>query len=327
MSLLQTAVGIGSAIGSTLSTVVRTANQVVTGIAGAIDGITKSLGTLSRSIIAIPLPPQVQPIVVPINGEDEPWLGSAPNNVSPMSFFLNIDKNQSSLIQGISTIAGIVGALGGPDLTGGLNTVRGPVDQIGGTRKVASFRDFGPLSRTTFLPTGINGATTAAAVLRQVFVPPLTLLVNPDSFDLSETMNFSEQRMYRGPVVEFFGSDMPTLSCRGKTAGFFTGSQGLNRRFKTPSLSFQQLISLYFIYRNNGNDYNPADSNQIHIVGAVTIFYDGTFYVGSFENFEIREDATAPFRFEYSFTFRVRRLVRSIGSDFNVDQPFTNIPL
>lgn len=291
-----------------------------------IDTAVKVGNTIGRALIGIPLPYNVYPIVIPVAGADDPWLASTANKFNPMTFYLNISRNQNLLVQGVSAVTGIVSAFGGPDLdlTGGINTVRGPVDTLEGKgRKVSSFRDFAPLARTSYLPTSVDSIKQAA--LRQLYVPPLTLLINPSdiSYQYGKSLDYSWAQ--GGNITEYYGNSLLRISANGITPGMYTSKVGLTRRFKTPSLSFQQLMSLYFIYRNNGNDFSAANPKAISIVGGITMYYDGSFYIGSFDNFSISEDSSAPFRFAYSFGFTVRRSTRSYLSD-RANVPFLNLP-
>lgn len=297
-----------------LHNLIQTGEQAVQAVGTAVNASVTAAAAVGRGLIGVPLPANVYPIVVPLGGADDPWLASSLNQFTPMSFFLNISRNQNIITQGISAITGVVSAFGGPDLTGGLTSARGPVDtQAGNGRKVGSFRDFSPLARTSFIPSSPDALAQSA--LRQIFIPPLTLLVNPRDISIQYSKDIQEDWAQEGPITEYKGNNMPRFTANGIMGGMYTGKLGTTRRLKTPSLSFQQLMSLYLIYRNNGNDFSPFNPKRISVVGAVTMFYDGVFYIGSFDNFSISEDGNKPFRFEYNFGFKVRRTVRNLGSD------------
>ena len=93
------------------------------------------------------------------------------------------------------------------------------------------------------------------------------------------------------------------------------------------SLSYENLLSLYLIYRNNGAlwipDYSDARDaqtvkpNHMATVGSVYLYYDNVLYIGSFDSFQLSEDDTAPFTLSYSFDFTVRAtfLLDRVGNE------------
>ena len=94
---------------------------------------------------------------------------------------------------------------------------------------------------------------------------------------------------------------------------------GLSRMTRNYSASYQNLLSLYLIYRNNGGIWTKDYTSQgvvqgdiftyrtnLAVVGSVYIYYDNIMYVGSFDNFSISESDDSPFSLEYNFSFTVR---------------------
>lgn len=305
----------GSPAFPSLRDLIGRAEQVVQKTSQVLGKATEIAAVAGRALIGIPLPANIYPIVVPLGGADDPWAASTINQFEPMTFFLNISRNQNIITRGVSAISGVISAFGGPDLGAGLTSVRGPVDlQAGNGRKVNSLRDFNTLARTSYIPSSPDALKASA--LRQLFVPPLTLLINPKDISIAYTKDIDDRSWTQdGPIVEYKGNNPLRLQANGVMAGMYTGKYGITRRLKTASLSFQQLMSLYLMYRNNGNDFSPTSPGQISIVGAVTIFYDGVFYIGSFDNFNIQEDANSPFRLAYNFNFTARRTIRNLGAD------------
>jgi hypothetical protein len=160
----------------------------------------------------------------------------------------------------------------------------------------------------------------ADAIQRMADTPPLQLLVNPTSFKVAGSKIINDGNFGRnGPIVQHWGDDHDKIDVSGKIAGFYAldvgnaGGPGLTRMARSFSESYQNFLSLYLIYRNNGGiwldsyeDANLSKPNNLTVVGSVYIYYDGVLYIGSFDNFTISETDTAPFTLEYSFSFTVR---------------------
>ena len=165
--------------------------------------------------------------------------------------------------------------------------------------------------------------------------PPLRLLVNPRSFKTSMEKIIADGNSGRnGPIIEHWGEQLDKIEGSGKIAAFYsidnnppgmdgTGSSsagpGLSRMTRNYSTSYQNLLSLYLIYRNNAEiwtpDYVNANKNadgswagQLNLatLGSIYIYYDNILYIGCFENFNIVESDDAPFSLEYTFNFTVR---------------------
>ena len=189
---------------------------------------------------------------------------------------------------------------------------------------------------TTVLNTTNTGTQTLASqqtaminaitqqVNQMVNTPPLRLLVNPRSFKNSLEKITSDGSWGRnGPIIEHWGEQMDKIEASGKIAAFYAldsnppgqltdNDPGLTRMVRNSSTAYQNLLSLYLIYRNNGGIWtedfiNPASTKtNLSIVGSIFIFYDNILYVGSFDNFTISESDEAPYSLEYSFSFTVR---------------------
>lgn len=173
--------------------------------------------------------------------------------------------------------------------------------------------------------------------------PPLKLLVNPESFKVSSQKIISDGNWGRngaGVGIEHWGDAQDTISVSGRVAGFYAiptdnpANGGLSRSARNFSESYQNLLSLFLIYRNNGGiwleDFADAKGaqtvkpNNLALVGSVYIYYDSTIYIGSFDSFEISESDAAPFTLSYSFNFTVRDtflLDRLSGAKPNAQTP------
>jgi hypothetical protein len=162
--------------------------------------------------------------------------------------------------------------------------------------------------------------------------PPLQLLVNPQSFKLSSEKIISDGGFTReGPILEHWGEQQDKLEASGKLAAFMAidanppaeksptgGGPGLTRVARNYSASYQNFLSLYLLYRNNGGLYVKGLENnlltRLSLVGSIYIYYDSVLYIGSFDSFSITETDSNPYSLEYSFQFTVR-------ASFMMDSP------
>ena len=174
-----------------------------------------------------------------------------------------------------------------------------------------------------------------SAIETMAGTPPLRLLVNPQSFKLTPEKIISEGNWGRnGPIIEHWGDNQDKLEVSGKIAAFYSmdasGQQlipikstsptpgspgngpGLGRTARQFSQSYQNFLSLWLLYKNNGGvwlpDINDPTGRQtnLSLLGSIYIYYDDTLYVGSFDSFNINEDETVPFSLSYDFSFTVR---------------------
>lgn len=182
----------------------------------------------------------------------------------------------------------------------------------------------------------------AIQLARLIDVPPLTLLINPNNMQTQYTniQNYSTRTRW-GYVFERWGEEQPTISFSGSTGAFIAGAgeaagtEAIRRTFRgqtnTPtgvqfaakrnSAAWQNFMSLYHFYRNNGYIYdNYYGSEAHHFVGAIAIDYDQWTYVGHIESFEYTYDENNPHRVEWSMDFRVSRMVD------NAESPFVVLP-
>ena len=171
-------------------------------------------------------------------------------------------------------------------------------------------------------------AMTAMALDRMRTTPPLRLLVNPTSFKISSEKVVSDGNFTReGPVIEHWGEQQDKMSISGKIAAFFAidsqpspntenlgGGPGLTRVARQYSASYQNFLSLYLLYRNNGGLFvntlsDHMDNNllsRLSLVGSIYIYYDNIMYIGSFDTFDVTENDSNPYSLEYNIEFTVR---------------------
>jgi hypothetical protein len=158
--------------------------------------------------------------------------------------------------------------------------------------------------------------------------PPLRLLVNPTSFKNGLEKILNDGNWGRnGPIVEHWGEQQDKLEASGKVAAFYSldavggpnqegdagNGPGLGRTARQFSASYQNLLSLWLIYKNNGgiwlSDLTEAVSTKpksLYLLGSVYIYYDDILYIGSFDSFNLNEEEGVPFSLTYDFSFTVR---------------------
>jgi len=166
---------------------------------------------------------------------------------------------------------------------------------------------YGEAQRSTIL-------ALASAVQAVQNTPPLRLMVNPVSLKVSGTSVLETEWSRSGPITQHDGKEPEKLEASGKVAAFFVKDlrgpgPGITATAASYSEGYKNFLSLYLIYRNNGRIYqadtdNPA-TRGIALVGSVFLYYDGTLYIGAFENFSITRTEENPHGLEYSFSFRV----------------------
>lgn len=163
--------------------------------------------------------------------------------------------------------------------------------------------------------------------------PPLRLLVNPNTFSVKSQKIASDGSWGRnGPIIEFWGDDQDKISGAGQVAAFYSldadpqlgrGGPGLTRHARNHSLAWQNLQSLYLLYRNNGGMYLSDMSQQdrdvvLATAGSVYLFYDNILYIGCFDSLNLTEADLKPFTLEYTFEFTVRAaFLLEFASDFS----------
>jgi hypothetical protein len=176
--------------------------------------------------------------------------------------------------------------------------------------------------------------------------PPLRLMVNPITFKVSSEKIISDGGFTReGPIIEHWGEQQDKIEASGKLAAFMAvdgrpseegaalGGPGLTRVARNFTASYQNFLSLYLLYRNNGGLYTQGlEGNlltRLSLVGSIYIYYDSTLYIGSFDSFNITETDSNPYSLEYDFSFTVRAtftLDSPTEDDYNVKKIFQPDP-
>jgi len=161
--------------------------------------------------------------------------------------------------------------------------------------------------------------------------PALTLLVNPEQLQIQ----YQKKQVYTDRnrfnyIFQSWGEEQVRLSVSGRSAGFVTGTTGVDNfedvdigdiRTKTvsgyqyaskwDSAAWQNLMSLFAFYRNNGYIYDLAGRprSEAHLfIGNIEITYDQWVYVGNFENFsyeysEGKQHGAVNFSFDFVASF------------------------
>jgi len=212
-------------------------------------------------------------------------------------------------------------------------------------RAVASGIELGTTSSFNTINTFADGYT-ALDILAQVEamkkIPPLTLLVNPTEMttSYSTVQNFGT-RSREGLIFQRWGEQLRTLNFTGSTGAFIAGvapagdplrASSLNpltegsvltpKSPETPSVSgfqfaskrdsaaWQNFISLYQFYRNNGYIYDTFGRSEAHLMqGCVSINYDQITYYGHIDSFNYSYTADSPNRILWDMNFTVTRMV------------------
>ena len=178
-------------------------------------------------------------------------------------------------------------------------------------------------------------ALTAADIAYQVelilSIPPLTLLVNPKEMSVTyPTIQQYQNRSRDGFIFERWGEGQTTISFSGTTGGFISGANpggtfpsqketttpsGLQWASRRNSAAFQNFVSLYQFYRNNGYIFDlMGRSRANHMVGAISIDYDQKTYIGHITTFNYSYSQEMPHRLEWSLEFTAGKILDKADS-------------
>jgi len=196
----------------------------------------------------------------------------------------------------------------------------------------------------TMDPTGnvpaLSDLRQAASVVLQLNrilqVPPLTLLINPQSLSITyaKKQNYTERTRANYRFQSWGGEEQVRLSITGKTGAYIAGggdlTQSVSSRIGTTptatnmptgvqfasrrdSAAWQNLQSLITFYRNNGYIYDTLGGSEAHLwIGAIAIEYDQWTYIGHFESFE------------YGFTSETQNGGQEFSMEFTCDRIYDN---
>lgn len=137
--------------------------------------------------------------------------------------------------------------------------------------------------------------------------PPLILLINPASLQMaySKMQQYTDRTRF-GYVFQAWGEEQPKLSISARCGAFYSGGRGVQFASRRDSASWQNLMTAFHFYKNNGYVHDTVGkSNAHHFVGVLSIHYDQWVYYGNMESFSYTlEDANqlGGVTFEMEFT-------------------------
>lgn len=145
--------------------------------------------------------------------------------------------------------------------------------------------------------------------------PPLILIHNPREFtrNYEQAVDNSVKGRF-GHIVHSWLERPMKINASGVSAGQYVfdagGSGGLTSENRVHSISYYNLMSLLMMYKNNGILFTGAEARAEQGIPSIAIslyiYYDNHIYIGSFDDFEVSDNAENPFRLEYTFKFNVR---------------------
>lgn len=240
-----------------------------------------------------------------------------------------------------------VGSGGGTDLTG-YNTARKALAQSGlsgfgvGKSRIGSVQETvsanGRGVKGNRSPTGgmtddggnlgqpaivdVYAAVDIARQLAAVFnTPPLVLLVNPTTLAVAYTkiQQYSE-RTRHGFIFQVWGEEQPKLQITMRCGAFISGGRGVQFASRRDSKAWQNLMNAFQLFRNAGYIHDTVGkSNAHHMVGSLSIRYDGWIYYGNIESFSFTmDDDHTNGGVEFSMDFTVSAMVDTAQQPFSV---------
>ena len=195
--------------------------------------------------------------------------------------------------------------------SGGSSAVKETVQKDGGKgvppgKKNASGESTRGLPKTSIL--NLYAAVDIATQLRtSVTTPPLVLLINPQSLQMSfaKVQQYQDRTRY-GYVFHSWGEEQPKMTVSARCGAFYSEGRGVQRASRRDSASWQNMMTLFQFYRNNGYIHDTVGkSNAHHFVGTLSIQYDQWIYYGNMETFSWTEEETnahGGITFEMAFT-------------------------
>ena len=153
-------------------------------------------------------------------------------------------------------------------------------------------------------------------------MPSLMMLVNPSEFNRAYEHTTDPVKTRTGYVVNMWLEKPIVISSKGVTAGQYIfqqdGAGGISSQNRISSISYQNLMSLVAMFKNNGNIFTDGtfgDGNTgIPLISmSLYIYYDNHIYIGSFDDFDITDDGNKPYNLSYSWKFTVRYDIDTTG--------------
>jgi hypothetical protein len=135
-------------------------------------------------------------------------------------------------------------------------------------------------------------ADIATQLTTTMRMPPLVLLINPQSLSISyaKVQQYSD-RSRNGYIFHQWGEEQVKLSMTMSVGAFLSGGRGVQFASKRDSAAWQNFQAVYTFYRNNGYIFDRVGGSYAnHFVGALSIHYDQWTYFGHFESLSYTHD-------------------------------------
>lgn len=168
------------------------------------------------------------------------------------------------------------------------------------------------------LYTAVDIAQQLSAILN---TPPLVLLINPQNLQIAYTkIQQYTDRSRHGYIFHVWGEDQPRLSITARCGAFVSGGRGVQFASKRDSKAWQNLMTAFHFYKNNGYIYDTVGKSNAHLfVGALSIHYDGWVYYGNMESFSFTyEEEKQHGGMEFSMEFVVSAISDTAQPSFYV---------
>jgi hypothetical protein len=168
------------------------------------------------------------------------------------------------------------------------------------------------------LRTAVDIATQLKAVLD---TPPLVLLINPQSLSIAyNKIQAFQDRTRFGYVFQAWGEEQPRLTFSAKCGAFISGGRGVQFASRRDSASWQNLMTAFQFYRNNGYIHDTVGKSNAHLlVGALSIRYDQWIYFGHMQSVGYGfDEETMHGGIVFEMEFVVSAMVDTAEPTFNV---------
>ena len=151
----------------------------------------------------------------------------------------------------------------------------------------------------------------------------LVLYVNPTSMSITNSKIVDRQQTRGGFVEAHFGEGASKISFDMATGGFVRVYSGIigntggeeNRR---QTLAYDSYLDILELYKNNGNIVDTK--GKVVMNGLVKIYFDGFYYLGTFDSFSATDSADKAFQLQLNAEFTVHSEVMGLRSLSNANR-------
>lgn len=162
----------------------------------------------------------------------------------------------------------------------------------------------------------LSGLSIANQLRKILDVPPLVLLINPTTFQVTHTKiaQFQERSRY-GYIYQAWGEELTKVSFSGMIGAFTAGKasptqtnvpSGVQFASKNDSASFQQLMALMSFFQSGAYITDTVQNSLANfMIGNLAIEYDQNVYVGHMDSFNYsfaEEKQNGGLEFDIDFT-------------------------